>query len=175
MKLRELAEARTSTQKPKGSYAGLHLSEDTQRRIKKFIDDNKIPNGVPSDKLHTTLIYSRKFLPAYKAQGELDPPWVGTPKTFHVWKTQPTEHTPKVARCLVLEVDCEDCIDRHEYLMKEHGATFDFDKFTPHITLSYDIGDEQISRFGDPKEIGDIEYVEEYGEDLNPNWAEENA
>jgi len=51
-------------------------------------------------------------------------------------------------------------------LKKEHGATHDFDSFKPHVTLSYNIGDLDISTLN-PSDIGDINIVSEFGEDLD--------
>lgn len=170
MRLKDIVEAEDK----KGTYAGVHFSEDTKDRIEKFIKENNIPNGVPRDKLHTTIIYSRKHLPNYEPQGELQEPWIGKPLHLDVWKSQKTENT-EPANCLVLEYECEECVDRHEYLMKEHGATYDFDEYKTHVTLSYDIGDMSLKDIDDPETIGDLEIVEEYHEDLNLNWAKDNT
>lgn len=157
MKLNEIKEERR-----KGTYAAVHFDDNTKQAIKKYIEENNIPNAVPVNKLHTTLLYSRKFLPDYVAAGKVH--LVGQPTNFENWPTQ-----DKQSNCLVLKYDCPDLVKRHKFLMKEHGATFDYDEFKPHVTLSYDIGDMDIKDL--PKFEDDIVIVEEYSEDLDLNWA----
>lgn len=162
MKLGELMEA----QKP-GTYAGVDVDEDTEEAITAFMEANDIPNPIPPKKLHTTLLYSRKHLPEYKAQGKIDPPYIGVPTELEIWKTQ-----DKQANCLVLKYDCPELVERHKFLMKEHGATFDYEQYTPHLTLSYNIGELTLDDIGDPKEhIEQIVISKEYSENLDLNWA----
>lgn len=168
MKLTEiLAEAKEK----KGTYAGTYFDNDTVTAVKKYIDDNNIPKPVSADKLHTTLLYSRKYLPDYEPAGEYDEPLEGKPLELVVWKTQGDENT-EPANCLVLKYDCPELVARHKQLMKDHGATFDYDEYTPHITLSYDIGDMDINDLPDVKKaIPRIGVAKEYGEDLKLDWA----
>ena len=170
MKLQDLQEQ----EEKKGTYAGIHFDEDTKDRIMKFIKDNKIPNPIARDKLHTTLIYSRKHLPKYEAAGKIDPPWTAEPTEFDVWKTQPDDKG-NTARCLVMKIECTECTERHHKIMDEHNGTFDYDEYRPHITLSYDIGDFKTKDLPDPSTIGDLKAVKEYKEDLNLNWAQDNT
>jgi 2'-5' RNA ligase len=56
--------------------------------------------------------------------------------------------------------------------MKKHDATYDFPEYKPHITLSYDIGDLDEKNLPDiGKYVDEIGIDEEYGEDLDLNWA----
>lgn len=169
MKLQDLLE-----QEAPGTYAGAHFSPESQAKLVKLISRTKIPNGVPSDKLHTTLIYSRKHLPDFQAMGEISPPWRATPVKYDVWESQPDEDGKK-SKCLVLVLNCPAACERHSQVMDEHGATYDFDEYTPHVTLSYDIGDFDVSTLPEPSEIGELKYGEEYQEDLNLNWAKDNT
>ena len=175
MKLKDIRTTNEYTfeaEKKKGSYAGVQFDADTTKRIKTFVIENKIPQRVPSNKLHSTVLYSKKYLPNYKAQGKLKTPIVGKPKKFSVWETQPDEGG-ETANSLVLQYDAPELVARHKELMKEHDATYDF-QYKPHITLSYNIGDLDISKL-DPKDIGNINIVSEYGEDLDMDWAKNNA
>jgi len=156
----------------KGTYAGIRFSKDTIAAVKNYIKENDIPNAVAGSKMHTTLLYSRNHLPDYKAAGEYDTPMVGKPTVFNVWDSQEDDDGNK-SRCLVLEYECSDLDKRHKELMDEHDATYDFPNYKTHITLSYDIGDRDIKDL--PKFTDDLEIVSEYGEDLNLNWAKDNA
>jgi len=157
----------------KGSYAGVRFDTATNKAIHKYIHDNKIPTSVRPDRLHSTLLYSRKYLPNYKPAGKLDKPLIGTPKSFEVWKTRPPAGSDgKPTNCLVLKYSCPELETRHKELMKEHSAQYDYDEYYPHITLSYDIGDMNIKDLPDIKDtVKEIKIVEEYGEDLDLDWA----
>ena len=156
----------------KGSYAAVRFSDKTNNAVKKYIKDNNIPNAITPGKLHTTLLYSRKYLPEYEPSGELEDMLVGKPSKFEKWPSQPDDEG-KVAMCLVLRYDCPELVALHKKLMKEHDATYDFDEYKPHMTFSYDVADMQCKDL--PKFEDDIEIVEEYGEDLDLNWAKNNT
>lgn len=156
----------------KGSYAAVTFSKDTIKRLVAFCKDNDIPNMLRPEKFHTTLLYSRKHLPDYEAQGKIDPPWIGTPYRFDVWETQPKKDGGPVTRCLVMIYDSKELKARHNELMDEHEAEYDYKNYHPHITLSYNIGTMKIKGLeAKIKDIGDIEIVDEYGEDLKLDWA----
>ena len=156
----------------KGTYAAVSFSEDTIDGIKKYIKENDIPNHTKFDKMHTTLLYSKKYCPDYKPAGKLDKPMIGKGTGFEKWPSQPDDDG-KVAMCLVMRYDCSELSKRHKELMKEHDATYDFDEYKPHITFSYDVAGLQCKDL--PKFEGKIEIVEEYGEDLNMDWAKDNS
>ncbi len=159
-------------QKEKGTYAGVYFSEETKNAIMKFIKDNNIPNAPKRDLLHCTLLYSKKHCPDYKAQGKIDPPMTGTPDGYTIWKSQPDDNGNKT-NCLILKFTCQELTDRHNYLMKTHDATFDYDTYKTHVTLSYDVGDLKTKDL--PQFEGQLEIVEEYHEELNVSWAINNT
>lgn len=128
-----------------------------------------IPNALPQNKLHTTLLYSRVECPEYKPLGDTN--YIGIPDEFVVWDTQATE-SKRSTRCLVLKYKCPELVTRHKALMKEHNATFDYEDFTPHITFSYDIGDMKVAEFLDIKtHLVTINGISEYSEILDLDWA----
>lgn len=166
MKLKELTEEnKKMTEHKQGTYSGVRFSPETKESIMNFIKKYKIPNAVSESKLHTTVLYSRKPLPDYKAQGKINPPYTGKSDHFEIWKTRDTGKN-----CLVLKYKSPELVERHKYLMKKHEATYDFKEYIPHITLSYDIGDMKLEDFGKPEEIGDIVIVEEYMQPLDLDW-----
>ena len=164
MKLTELADT------PDGTYAGARFSDDSKKSIRNYIEKNGIPNSPHDDKLHSTILYSRKYLPEYEAQGMYDPAMKATPTGTEVWPSQPDEQGHR-KRCLVLTFDSPDLVGRHESLMKRHEAMYDFDQYKPHVTLSYDIGDDfdedKLPDFGEEE----LEITQEYTENLNTDWA----
>lgn len=148
----------------KGTYAGVRFDDDTNDSIKKYIEDNDIPNGISPKDFHTTLLYSRKFLPDYEPEGVYSQPMIGKPVGFEKWSTQPDDNG-KVSACLVLRYDCDQLTSRHEALMQEHEATYDYPEYKPHITLSYDIGSLQVKDL--PKFDSELKIVKEYSEELD--------
>jgi hypothetical protein len=162
-----LIEERKTPQR--GTYAAVKANQETKDKLEAYMEKNKIPTPVKVDKLHVTLIYSRKHLEGFKAEGKLDKPYACKPKEFVVWKTKPEDPKEEKTNCLVLQLNSPELIKRHEHIMKEFGATFDFDKYTPHITLSYSIGDMDIENL--PKIDFDLVFDTEYAEELNLNWA----
>lgn len=168
MKLQNLFEQ----QDKKGTYAGVKFDEQTIEAISQYIKQHKIPNGIDKNKLHTTLLYSRKYLPNYKSQGQIDPPFIGTPTQLQVWESQPDENG-KTSNCLVLKYQCNALYQRHKKLMSQHGATYDFDEYDPHITLSYDIGKFKHKKLPLPE--CDIVITSEYQEELDLSWAKNNT
>lgn len=167
MKIQEILEEKRKT--ARGTYSGMKVSKASQEKLKKYMEDNKIPTPVKVEKLHTTILYSRKYLPNYKPAGKLDTPYKAKSLGFTVWKTNPEDPKEEKTNCLIVKLDCPELIKRHKDLMKEHEATFDYDEYTPHITLSYSIGDLDVNKL--PKIDFDIEFDTEYYEDLNLNWA----
>lgn len=162
------------TKKEKGTYAAVNFSNDTVKNITKYAKENNIPNILAADKFHTTLLYSRKFLPNFKPMGKYEEPMKGTPTEFDVWQTNNEDGNN--TNCLVLKFDCPELTNRHKQLMKEHDALYDFPKYQTHISLSYDIGDLDISDLPDIKDILPcIDIISEYGEDLDLSWSQKNG
>lgn len=172
MKLFEVLEAAET----RGTYAAVKFDDATKDAIVEYLKENEIPNPTPRDKLHCTVLYSRKYCPDYEPQGKIDPPWIGKPVKFEVWESRGKLRDEEPKRCLVLKFDCEKLVERHEELMDEHDATYDFPEYKTHITFSYDIGDMDETKLPDiRKYLGEIRIVEEYGEDLDLDWAAKNA
>ena len=172
MKIKEILEEQELTKY--GTYAGAHFSDATVDALSQYCKDNNIPNAIAPDKFHTTILYSRKHCPDYKARGKFDPMLVGTPhEKFHVWKTSPSDPNAEKTNCLILPFDCPDLVARHKELMDTHGATYDYDEYKPHVTLSYNIGDIDADSL--PPFKGKIEIADEYQEDLDLDWAKTKA
>ena len=171
MRLREVME----NKQPSGTYAAVHFDEQTVDKLQQFIKDNNIPNAIAPSKMHCTLLYSRKHLPDYKAPGTMDPPLDGVPTELEKWPSQP-DSEGKVSMCLVLKFDCPKLVERHKMLMHVHGAEFDFDDYTPHVTLSYDVAGMKVKDLSNIKEtVDNIKIVQEYGDDLNLDWAKSST
>ena len=157
MKITELLD--TSKQKT-GTYAAVTYDEDSAKALSDFAEENNIPDPVAPSDLHATLLYSRKHLPDYEPLGDLETPLTAKVKGF---KGCPTNSGEK--NCLVALLDCPELEERWKYLMDTHGATWDFPDYTPHTTLSYDVGDLDASRLN-PDDLGELVINHEFSEDL---------
>lgn len=162
MKLYEIASQ-------KGTYAGLRLDDESCNKLIDWCTQNNIPNPVPKDKLHTTLLYSRKHLPDYVPQGNLPSAYIGLENGYDIWKSSSENPT----NCLVLKINCDDIVTRHKELMDTHQATWDYPSYDPHITMSYDIGGVDASKL-DTSSIGELTFTDEYAEELDLDWTSNN-
>lgn len=156
MILEELAKTEEKT----GSYAGVRFNKATTDAVVRYCKDNKIENPVKADDVHTTLLYSKKYCPDYEPAGKLKAPMIGKPTEFHIWESRDSK-----SRYLVLQYTCPDLLKRHNELMDEHDATYDFPEFKAHITFSDDAGDVDVKTL--PKFKHELVITEEYGEDLH--------
>jgi len=146
MKLEEIA-------KKTGTYAGVKFSDKTLEKLSKYVSDNEIPN--PNNDWHCTLLFSKKFLPDYEPI-RYEKTLKGKPSGF--------EFFGENKDTLVLKFTCPELSNRHKELMDEHDATYDFDEYIPHVTLSYDAKDVSIEDL--PRINFTIEIEKEYKEEL---------
>ena len=156
MKLNEIAK-----KVPDGSYVGVRFDKETKKAIKELMLELKVPNRISSDKLHSTIIYSRKYVPELKANNDLYP-IKAKGIDLHIFDTQDKK------RALVMKLDSRKLVDRHNEIMAEYQTTYDFPEYIPHITLSYDCGDFDPSTYTGKLPAVTIE--EEYVQDLILDW-----
>jgi len=153
MKLSNLFDI-TTDQSTTGTYAGVRFSADTTSRLLAFAKEHGIPKPVPRTQMHATVLYSRRELPNYEPLGKITPPW----------KAQPV-HFEKFKDAIVLVLSCSKLYQRHHYLISLHGALYDFDQYIPHVSLTYDGGEFDISTL--PPFEGTLEITQEYKETLS--------
>ena len=144
-----------------GTYAAVRPSKEDGDKIQKFMGLHNIPNPEPTDKLHATLLYSRKHLPDY----EPDTTLVHDAKidSLEVWNTKSGKN------CLVAKITSPSLANRYTKLMVEHGATAEYSEFKPHISLSYDIGNFDISKLKVSQLPKSLKMTDEYKEALDTN------
>ena len=117
----------------KGAYIELKFTKETLRNLQEYFNQNNIPNQIPLEEIHTTLLYSKKgivdYIPSNKLKDE-----ILKPKSLQVWKTQ------EGTNCLVCQLDNLEVSKHHHYLIKYHNASHDYPEYIPHVTFSYDCG-----------------------------------
>lgn len=147
-----------------GTFAGVRFDNASVDKIRNFQEDNNIPNPTPMEDIHSTLLFSKVPVPDYTAQGKLRRPLTAQPNDAKLWGDDEE-------KALVVTLNCPKLVARHEQLMKQHEeATYDHDEYIPHVTLSYDAGDFDLSSI-DVSEIGELTIDEEYGDDIEPGWS----
>jgi hypothetical protein len=146
----------------KGTYAGLRVALQSCMAINEYINENKIPlhRSDKEQRLHVTLLHSKKYLPDYESAGNVF--YECKPTKFDIFPTQEGRNG------LVLLLDCPALVQRHKTLMKKHRAVFDYDEYIPHVTFSYDVGDLDLNTL--PPFTTTIFLNEEYGEELDIDW-----
>ncbi len=153
---------REKESKDKGIYVGVRYTMAVDEDISIFCQENNIPNPIPEKEIHSTLIYSTKYdnIVINDVGEDLGN---AEPKKFHIFETQDNK------RALVLLIKSEYLTSRHKELMKKYDLTYDFDEYIPHITLSYDIEDFDISKLNVKDLPTNFTINTEYKEDLNIN------
>lgn len=160
MRLEEIIINRLVEGPEDGTFAGFHLYDQDAQRLHQFALENEIPNPEPANKLHVTSMFSRKYIPDFKALGKLKSPMRATPIEAR-----------KFGEALVIVLDAPEVVARHKYIMDNYSeATYDHDEFIPHVTLSYDCGNFDPETL-DVSSLGMITLVEEYTNDINPDWG----
>lgn len=133
----------------------------------------KITKGVPhrlsKGELHITLIYSKTPI-SFKARGKLDPPIEIRPKHYSIFTTVEGEN------CLVLEIESEAIVARHNEIMSDTGASYDHPDFKPHISLSYDVGEDfDLDSLPKLDDMDPFYANAEYASKLDVNWGTKAA
>lgn len=161
---------RESKKTPDGTYVAVKLSEESKDKLYSAAEKMKVPNILDKKDYHTTLIYSRKYLPEFEAKGELNPPIAATISKLEIFTGKDGDQ-----KVLVAVVDCPELVERHKSIMDEHKATYDFDEYVPHVTLSYNCNDFDVKSHDILENIESpfIEFVEEYSTDLDLDWAKD--
>jgi len=118
--------------KPKidpGLYVCAKFSQSSCEALKRVQEALGMTNPVVAEKLHTTIVYSRKTIDL--------PPVINLNETasligFEKWDT-------KYGSTVVGILKSDYLHDRFNEAMA-NGATYDYDDYKPHVTLSYDSG-----------------------------------
>ena len=141
-----------------GSYMGIKFTPETQIKIKNWCDKFNISNPVLGEDLHTTIMYSTKYINVENKKYTL----YIDPKTYSL------EIFGK--NILVLRYETSTLSNRWKELI-DMGATYDFDEFKIHMTLSYEFrgGKRKLRKLKIPTFplILEREYVEDLDLEYN--------
>lgn len=153
----------TISKKKTPLYVGMRLDGPSMDEIMKVTKGVK--NRTSRGEVHITIIYSKTPI-AYSARGKLDPAIEVKAKAYSIFTTQDGES------CLVLELDAPALHNLHNEIMEECGASYDFDVYKPHITMSYDVGEDfDLASLTKIEDIPSLYCHQEYASKLNINWG----
>lgn len=154
-----------------GTYAAATYDDLTGSELADWLNLHKIPNQIPTNKLHSTIIYSRTPIPTIShiemgAEELKNLGWRFIPDKLALFTSSDGDKD-----VLVLTLKAPELVDMHENCLFS-GATHDHDTYQPHVTLSYDIPKDfdwrnipVPSMYFVPSRI--------YFEPLNLNWKAE--
>lgn len=152
-----------------GTYVYGSFSEATITMLQDFVERFEIPNATAPEKLHTTMLYSSKHLPDFKARGIIVPAYYGIPLAIEKWQGTP-KADGKTYWYLILVFSCPELVLRARELVEVHKGVHSFPQYVAHTTLSYDVGEDYDTTALDARLLGQIEIVKESSEDLVLNW-----
>jgi len=137
----------------RGTFIGARLTKDSANAIAKWIQD--IPNASPIEDLHVTIAFSRNknISHAPKKFDDL----VIDPKTMEFALFGENKDM------LVLKFESPDLEKRHKYLRKKYNLPWDFDEYSPHITLVTGVTKDHKLKLPKFKIQLDHEYIEPFG------------
>jgi hypothetical protein len=116
-----------------GIYVAVKFKKETLDKIDEYQRRNNIPNPVPKEDLHSTIVYSRAnidWIPEERINLKVNT----DTSVLETWDTRGG------SRCLVWHYYSSFQHKRFDEAMAK-GATYDFPEYKCHITLSYDVGD----------------------------------
>ena len=145
--LEELKRKTVTMKHPNGTYVCVKVSAETAKQLDKWSSSNNIPNPIAAKDFHTTIVYSRRGIPAVQ-QYNINLP---INATIDGWKIFPSQNGKK---CLVAVVKSQELVDHHETIHARYGASYDYPDYIPHITFSYDYTASKV-----PSSVPDVQVV----------------
>lgn len=145
-----------------GTYVAVKWSKYIGRHLREIFKD--LPNLVPEDEFHTTLVYSRVEFDHIVSDIMFEAKFKG----FKIFEDRRT-----FKKVLTIELESPDLVNRHNEIYRNNPeATYDFDNYIAHVTLSYDVEDTDLDKLDEYLDIiKDMVFIEgqEYTECLDLN------
>lgn len=112
---------------PQGTFVGIHFTEDSVKRLTKWMQDIGITDPVSPSDLHVTLLYDDKKGFTWGCK-EYSPPLELNPDTYHL---------DSMGGVLVLRFENQEVNARHECGIAMHDVNWKFPSYKSHVSLSY--------------------------------------
>lgn len=140
-----------------GVYVGAKFSHESIVNLLRLQDALGLVEPTPADKMHVTVLFSRKNIPvsleSYKFKA--------LPVEIETWKSSSGKKN-----VVVLKLQCPELTKRHNDLIAQ-GGTHDFPDYQVHVTLSYN-HDKEIKL---PVAFDHLIIQDEYTEPLDLDWS----
>jgi hypothetical protein len=157
-------------EKTGGTYVGVEFSDSTIKLFNDILKEFGLTKDF-DDKFHCTLVYSKKKLNWFKtSKGDKTKSEVNKLVKIKGFGHFDTED----GKNLHIILDCPYC-EAEFARAKKAGATFDYDKYTAHVTLMYNCKDFTYSDQGKQFIGNKVLITNEYIEDLNLDWLDEKV
>jgi hypothetical protein len=142
---------------PDGLYVAALFSDETNYLLSDYLDRNQIHNPVSQSSFHTTIVHSRVPVVGFDIAHTLDIVVEACNIKIELWEVSGG------MKCLVLAL-VNPYLNYRFQEAGECGAVYDFDKYKPHITLSYDASDVNLALL--PRITFPIHITREYSEPI---------
>lgn len=141
-----------------GLYVAAFFSEETNEKLGAWMRENNIQDPVAEASLHTTIVHSRVPV-VFEPNHTLDIKVDTRTAQLEIWDTPS-------GRTLVLHYFSPYLHIRFFEAMAA-GATYDYDEYKPHVSLSYDVGPDFTIDMVSPIDFS-LVIAGEYSEELDP-------
>lgn len=142
-------------------YSAVQLSDESSEKLLSLMKKVGIKKDF-SDEFHCTTAYSKKPLAIEPVEKDIEVSGV-----VEDWDLMGNNN-----ETLALIIDCEYCRDRwHEFM--DMGASWDYDDYTCHLTLCYDVGDFEMTddKFGVFEGI-ELLFDKDIIEEIDETWEQ---
>jgi 2'-5' RNA ligase len=166
-----------TTKKSGGTYHAVEFSKESVKKINEILKDFGLEKDF-TDSFHCTLTYSKKKIPFLKTSKNMKQVKGAVENGLNILvsiKEFGHFDTPE-GKNLHVVLNCPMCEQQFNKAIKQ-GGTFDYDAYTPHVTLMYDCGEFDIKKQNKlcEKYIGEkLSISKEYIKPLNKEWLDEN-
>ena len=109
-----------------GFYAFRNLNAQSAKFLHEWMKEHRVPNPLPMDKLHVTVVYSENMVPGY------------TPDPTLLQVSPASYKIDMMEEALVIKFR-SDALEEQWQRAMNMGARSRYPKFVPHISLSYNV------------------------------------
>ena len=160
-----LEKYKTIQEKDVGVYVGITWDDESTKEIYEYFKD-KIPQPLVHDKYHTTLVYSKTNFD-YE---DVDAIHEASMDKLHIFKNEKLGHT-----ALVIKLKSPSLVQRHKSIHEDEKASYDYDEYIPHVTLSYDVSsmsDDDLDTLMKDESFKNLKLTngKEYSEPIDENF-----
>lgn len=146
-----------------GIYCSAKPTQSTIDALNSFCAAYDVPNAISGKEMHTTVIYSEQGNSQFQYQEKYETEIKAKFAGFDMFGAEND--------VLVIKIKSPELQARHKSMMEEYDLSYNFDEYIPHITLSYDAADFDISKLDDYH--GDLMFSGEEANELDSDWKPE--